>query len=111
MKIKFISYDGEWPNLCRGTLKLEINEKLWIFDSYYKKPEIDEEGNIHSSKFWESGGSAGVDFSGEISEAYCTGGPWILDKEEIPNELKNMSQELIDIFNENVPQGCCGGCI
>ena len=109
MNIKFISYDGRWPNLCSGILKLEINGKLWIFDSYYKKPEIDEDGNIHSSKFWSSGGSAGVDFS--TSESYCYGGPWELDKYEIPDELRDIAQELIDVFNENVPYGCCGGCI
>lgn len=107
--IKFISYDGEWPNLCRGTLKLEIDNKLWIFDGYYKEPEIDNDGNIHSSRFWSSGGSAGVDLSNYRS--YCSSGPWIIDEYEIPEELKKYTQELIDIFNENVDWGCCGGCI
>lgn len=109
--IKFISYDGEYPNLCRGILKLEIDGKLWIFDSYYKKPEVDDDGNIHSSKFWYSGGEAGVHFSDGDSEAYCYSGSWELDESEIPEELKDKAQELIDIFNENVDWGCCGGCI
>ena len=27
MKIKFVSYDGEYPTLCSGKLTLEINGK------------------------------------------------------------------------------------
>lgn len=56
--IEFVSYDGEYPNLCRGTLKLKIDNQLWIFDDYYKTPIVDDDRNMHSSKFWSTGGCA-----------------------------------------------------
>ena len=108
MDIKFISYDGSWPNLCSGTLELLIDGTKWVFDRYYKAPWTDEDGNIHSSKFWISGGCAGVDSD---CREYCESGPWELDESEIPEQLADCSDELIEVFNDNVPWGCCGGCI
>ena len=33
-KLKFISYDGEYPNLCSGTLILNLNGKDVVFPNY-----------------------------------------------------------------------------
>lgn len=40
-------------------------------------------------------------------------GEWGLsfNEEDYPKEILNVMNELIKIFNENVHQGCCGGCI
>ena len=114
-KIKFVSYDGKYPNLCSGILVLEIDNQ-----------------KIYGKYCLSSGGSAGVDFSGEESEEYCTEGPWEVKFDEFwknPidsddwNFYQNNEKILEDFFsdedrkkitelvNENVEWGCCGGCI
>ena len=35
----------------------------------------------------------------------------IIDYKEIPDKFKKYAAEIDAIFNYNVPQGCCGGCI
>ncbi len=74
-EVKFISYTGKSPNLCRGILTLSIHEKEYAFGPHFKKG-INEP---LYPQFWRSGGSCGF----------------------TDNE----------IFNENVPFGCCGGCL
>lgn len=98
--IKFLSYDGSYPNLCSGTLCLEID------------------GNeIHCRHCLSSGGSAGVDFSNDYEE-YCTTGDWTVDFESLEENLPDgmiLSDEdkkiITELVNEEVPHGCCGGCI
>lgn len=77
--MKFISYDGDWPNLCRGTLVVE-----------------------------KDGNQFDPDGEDQVEE-----GPWIIDPDELPNELKNDNDiaELEELANTNVPHGCCGGCL
>ena len=67
--MKFISYDGDWPNLCRGTLVVEKDGNQY---------------SIYGALI--SGGWCGFDPDGEdqVEE-----GPWIIDPDELPNELKN----------------------
>ena len=66
--MKFISYDGDWPNLCRGTLVVEKDGNQY---------------SIYGALI--SGGWCGFDPDGEdqVEE-----GPWIIDPDELPNELK-----------------------
>lgn len=42
--VEFIDYTGEYPNLCSGTLTLEIDGEVVRF------------GNGHNVAFWDSGG-------------------------------------------------------
>lgn len=99
VNIKFINYTGKWPNLCSGVLTLEVNGKIYKFG--YEQ-EYD--------KFWSSGGCCGfIDES--YTEEFISQNEWIIDKDELPDELKNYSDEISRVFNENVEQGCCGGCL
>lgn len=90
-KINFVSYSGSYPNLCRGTLILNINGKNVRF------PEC----------CLSSGGS--VWFDNDWGEHIETG-PWSIYEwpENFPENLKDTVKELI---NDNIPYGCCGGCV
>lgn len=90
-RLKFVSYDGAYPNLCSGTLKMELDGKIITFPS-------------HSLC---SGGS--VWFDDNWSE-HVEAGEWTISgfPKDFPEELKEYAQELV---NQNVSFGCCGGCV
>lgn len=97
MNIKFVSYTGSYPNLCSGTLVLNINGEDMTFGY-----------TGQYSKFWQSGGY--VDVDSETVEC----GPWelVYDPELcLPKFLVPYADELIRVFNEHVDCGCCGGCL
>jgi len=88
MSVKFISYDGEYPNLCSGTLVLEIN------------------GNRHKLQYaLRSGGCVLKDDDWNM---WAEQGPWSVN---IPKELEEYRYEIEEAVNSNVHEGCCGGCI
>lgn len=92
--IKFISYDGKWPTLCMGTLVVE------------------KDGKQYSMKYvLESGGSCG--FNKDYSESYIYKDKWSVCKNDLPKELQNDVdvKEITELVNENIPYGCCGGCL
>lgn len=96
--IKFVSYDGSFPNLCRGTLVVDIEGTAHSFG---------DEGEYPA--FWTSGGSAYCDHNWEEHVAQ---GEWKLSAgDDYPAAMRPWLDELLKVFNENVPQGCCGGCI
>lgn len=97
-EVKFISYTGKWPCLCFGTLTLEINGKEYTFGR----------GGRYSS-FWHSGGSCG--FTNGYRDSYVNQGEWKIDIEELPEELRCYASEIDEVFNANVEEGCCGGCL
>lgn len=106
-KIEFVSYTGEYPNLCSGVLTLLIDGKEYRFGhNYYIFESYKTDGNYES--FWTSGGGCG--FDDEWNETIFSG-EWCIDKEQLPDELKKYAEEIKDVFNSNVPWGCCGGCI
>ena len=95
--VKFISYTGGYPNLCSGTLTLEIDGKTVTFGNPYNKskPQYPD--------FWSSGGNC--DWDGNT-----TSEPWIIDPDALPVEYQAYADEIEEVFNANVPWGCCGGC-
>lgn len=86
--VKFVSYDGKYPNFCSGTLILEVDGKKRAL-----------------SHVLCSGGSAGVD---ENLHGFVTYGPWSVD---LPADLEPYRKEIEELVNDEVPHGCCGGCI
>lgn len=96
--VHFISYTGKWPCLCSGVLTLQIADKAYKFGY----------NSAHQS-FWDSGGRCG--FISGYSESYVNKGEWIIDVERLPEDLRQYAEEIDRIFNENVPHGCCGGCL
>lgn len=88
--VKFVSYSGAFPNLCAGELVLNIAGKDVKFPPH----------------FIDSGGYIG----GSISDLYVVSGYWTIDLHDYP-EFEPMRAEIEACINENVPHGCCGGCI
>lgn len=86
--VEFVDYTGEFPNLCRGTLIINVNGK-----------------RFELSRILRPGGSVWVDNGDERVED----GPWKLYS--LPDELKHLHDEIESLVNENVMWGCCGGCI
>ena len=93
MNVEFVSYDGEYPNLCRGTLVYKIDGKEYSVE------------NILSS---------GGYLDGNKNEAVR--GKWVICEDFLPEEFQGDARELLslklrDVVNDNIPHGCCGGCI
>lgn len=118
MQIEFVSYDGKYPNLCSGIFKVRIDGELVAFGYDWKLREEDRNLPIFSL-FWQSGGS--VDWRGEYDKVERE--PWQLCYGNADCKIlweffdltsmegDQLLSDLIDCFNENVPYGCCGGCI
>ena len=87
-EIEFVSYNGEYPCLCMGTLVLKIN------------------GKEYSDFSLCSGGGCG--FRNDYSDEWISHGPWEVT---VPEELKYLKDKINKVVNENVPFGCCGGCL
>lgn len=99
MKIEFVSYDGEFPNLCSGTLTVKINDKVVKFGNWDECDYL---------RFWYSGGC--VSFEGD--ECFIDQQSWRFEPiERFPTELADCYEELCQLFQGNVEMGCCGGCI
>lgn len=87
--VEFVSYDGDFPNLCRGTLVLRIDGEEVEFPKYCMR----------------SGGT--VWFDDECGE-HVESGEWSVN---VPAKYANLKDEIERCVNENVEYGCCGGCV
>ena len=90
--IEFISYSWKWPNLCRGTLIIKVNEKEYYLNNILN-----------------SGGSCR--FSDGYSKVCVEHGNWRIYKEDLPEKIRNLKDEIENVVNLNVEHGCCGGCL
>ena len=88
--VEFVSYDGEYPCLCMGTLIIKVNGK-----NHSLEHAIISGGSICRDEYWDM---------------WATHGDWEVDLEEYP-ELEPYKEKITRVVNENVRQGCCGGCI
>ena len=118
-RVKFISYTGEYPNLCSGILTLEIDGVKYKFGHDLSNYHVDENGNWRHTdedpnnpnfeSFWRSGGcvtGGAPDWDFEVEH-----GEWEIDVDYLPELFWDVAEEIDRVFNENVPYGCCGGCI
>lgn len=90
MMIKFVQYTGRYPNLCSGTLTLDVDGRVYTFKDVLR-----------------SGGSIVRDPEYDLM---AVAGEWKVDLYEHP-ELASYQQEIENLVNEHVQHGCCGGCI
>lgn len=88
-RVKFVSYDGEYPCLCMGKLVLNIDGSDVQFPSYCLS----------------SGGSCGFD---DDWNDWISKGDWSVN---VPEEYKDLKDEITKVVNDNIPNGCCGGCL
>lgn len=118
-RVKFISYTGEYPNLCSGVLTLEIDGVQYKFGhdfnhyhfhddikEWVHEDEDPEHPNFNS--FWTSGGSVHHDGDWNWRVEH---NEWEIDVDELPKQFWDVAAEIDEVFNENVQWGCCGGCI
>lgn len=86
----FIDYNGEYPNLCSGDLKVTIDGKQWVFPN---------DCMVSGGSVYDNG-----------NDYVVIEGPWKID--EWPKEFpENLKSGVLDEINETVEWGCCGGCI
>lgn len=107
--IEFISYNGVYPNLCSGTLVVKIDDKEVSFGRTTKFLNCEEVANYPS--FWCSGGSVSFDKNwNEHVNSHCD---WemIGYEKDYPPEIWKILPDILNVMNENVEGGCCGGCI
>lgn len=88
--VEFVSYNGKFPNLCRGTLIIKVNGKEAVLKNCLY-----------------SGGRCGF---GQKRNEHIETGDWRLCT-CLPDDLEQYRDEILKVVNENVPHGCCGGCI
>lgn len=90
--LKFICYSGKYPNLCRGILVVEKDGKRYGLEDILS-----------------SGGRCY--FTDNYANAHVETGRREICKEDLPKELQDNYHELLELVNDNVEHGCCGGCI
>lgn len=106
--VEFVSYTGKYPNLCSGVLTLRIDgEEVRFGHDYYVFESWKTDGNYE--EFWATGGACG--FYNGWEDSYVDHGEWQMVENNLPAKYKKYSEELINVFNDNVHWGCCGGCL
>lgn len=89
--IEFIGYDGEYPCLCYGTLKIKVDDK-----EYDLEHVMISGGRVYATE--------------DYSDMWTEQDDWKLDLSSYP-ELEPYKEEITKLVNDNVEKGCCGGCI
>lgn len=104
-RVKFISYDGKYPCLCMGVLTLEIDGVQYKFGYDFHSKSSDKD---NFEPFWHSGGDVTHDSEWNFDVSH---GDWEIDVQELPEQFRELAAEIDAVFNANVQNGCCGGCI
>ena len=118
-RVEFIEYTGKYPNLCNGVLTVKIDGEIVKFGHNYDSENIEhsedgamifraEIGCPHEDEFWSSGGYVWFD---NDWGAHVETDEWVLLEDELAHKYWDIADELIAVFNMNVPFGCCGGCV
>lgn len=96
--IKFGSYDGKYPNLCRGRLVIYVDGKRCFADN-----ALSSGGSVYHTGDYDwhiESGLWDVDFS-----------EFKIDGKHLETNFFSDSEKkyIIYMINENVELGCCGG--
>lgn len=105
MKIEFASHSGTYPALCCGRLVVKVDGKEISFESAAG-------ADADYPAFWASGGSTG--FVDRVDwEPVVTEGEWQLEacRKSYPEKTRGLLPKLLDVMNESVRHGRCGGRI
>lgn len=104
--VQFVSYTGKFPNLCGGVLTLNINGREVKFG--HESDNFDwntcKYKDDNYNRFWQSGGY--ID-----NNCYTYQAEWDIWVNDLPDAYQQYAYEIAAVFNENVPHGCCGGCV
>lgn len=95
MKEIKIKYDGEYPNLCSGHLEVWLDDEYYDFGKYVL--------SSGGSCYWDS----------EDCEESVTDGEWSFREYlELPENFpEEYLLHVLKKINEEIPWGCCGGCL
>ena len=75
--------------LCSGQLVLKINGQAREFPRHC----LQSGGEVWFDNDWN---------------AHIENGRWSID---LPEDLEPLRKEIEECINENIPYGCCGGCV
>lgn len=88
-----ISYDGKYPCLCMGHLVVWINGTKWDFGT----SALSSGGSICRDDNWDM---------------WAEDGEWDIYDHTWPEGFPEIYKEpVLEKINEEIPHGCCGGCI
>lgn len=88
-----ISYDGKYPCLCMGHLVVWVNGTKWDFGTSALKSG----GSIQRDDDWDM---------------WAESGEWDIYEDGWPKGFPEIYKEpVLEKINEEIPHGCCGGCI
>jgi len=92
--VKFVSYSGGASSLCIGTLVLKV---------------CDKEYKWYSREIMHTGGCCG--FCDDDFSEFTEEDEWLVYYYAIPDEIRKFAAEIDWVINQNIPFGCCGGCL
>lgn len=93
--IEFISYDGKYPNRCSGTLVISINGR-----------------RIEMQRALSSGGVCSMLHVGDDRVEHVEEGNWYFNgATNLDEEVLLYEDVILQLVNEHVTHGCCGGCL
>lgn len=109
-KIEFVSYDGKYPQLCNGKLVVKIDGKEISFGDTHICDFEKDKTPAEYPRFWCSGGS--FRFSKDFTDYQIVHSDWELmgREKDYPAEIWKLLPDILQVMNENVDGGCCGGC-
>lgn len=90
--VEFVSYTGEYPNLCSGILTVKIDGEIVELPKYCLRSM----GSVNFTEDWAP-----------IIES----GDWAVSETFLPAEYHHLIPEIEEVANIHIPHGCCGGCV
>lgn len=84
-----VTYDGAYPNLCRGQLTITVDDKVVYRERYC----CHSEGSVWFDENWNE----------HVTDGAIV---WSEDVEKFSDEIREAVREELSKY-----RGCCGGCV